>query len=495
MFISEEVFRLTHFSIIVAIAVLGFKVISLEDAIDKLSRPVDHLSKRSDQTSLCNDSKLPVVWIHGKSTNYDYLVHVKNVFEQMGFRVLTGDTTEKFDVWWNHEFPFQNSALLSKVKSLTHRQLLNHVPGSGYITSKVTLASTPLSRGLPRAFALPQQKDEYLEYARNNPEVLWVQKSNAHRGVKVMKPKDVDFSKQDTFVQQFIDRVLTIDGKKFDIGIYTVVTSVSPLRVYIYDNDMLLRFCSKSYKPFDANDVDKYVVGDDYTPIWEMPSFESYFNKQQLNSKESFRAYCADGKCDFDKIWSQIRQTISEVFVLNNERMRNLLRNYPYKRSFFEMVRFDFIVDEQMNLWLMEVNMSPNLSSGHFKQNAKLYEQVLLNLFSLVGIQSEYKKRSVNVNQLDISDRDLFVDLKECYNGSCTGCPRNNTENCGLCFECIDKNFMIDLRAAQREHLERRQMKRVVPSHWTSDAKLTRQDLLQNRWFTEMCKKDNSYCD
>lgn len=30
------------------------------------------------------------------------------------------------------------------------------------------------------------------------------------------------------------------------------------------------RFCPEDYHPFDANNVDKYVVGDDYTPIWEV---------------------------------------------------------------------------------------------------------------------------------------------------------------------------------------------------------------------------------
>lgn len=60
---------------------------------------------------------------------------------------------------------------------------------------------------------------------------------------------------------------------KFDIGIYTVITSVLPLRVYIYEGDVLLRFCPKDYLPFDANDTDKYVVGDDYTPTWEVRDY------------------------------------------------------------------------------------------------------------------------------------------------------------------------------------------------------------------------------
>lgn len=58
-------------------------------------------------------------------------------------------------------------------------------------------------------------------------------------------------------------------------------------------------------------------------------------------------------------------------------------------RSFFELVRFDFVLDENMNVYAMEVNMSPNLSSGHFTGNARLYRQVIYNTLSLVGISSK----------------------------------------------------------------------------------------------------------
>lgn len=47
--------------------------------------------------------------------------------------------------------------------------------------------------------------------------------------------------------------------------------------------------------------------------------------------------------------------------------------------------------------WLMcfQANMSPNLSSGHFAANKLLYEQVIINLFSLVGIASPMHGQSV----------------------------------------------------------------------------------------------------
>lgn len=58
--------------------------------------------------------------------------------------------------------------------------------------------------------------------------------------------------------------------RKFDLGIYVVVTSVHPLRVYYYDTDVLLRFCREDYEPFDPLNENKYVVGDDYLPAWQV---------------------------------------------------------------------------------------------------------------------------------------------------------------------------------------------------------------------------------
>lgn len=71
--------------------------------------------------------------------------------------------------------------------------------------------------------------------------------------------------------------------RKFDIGIYVIMTSINPLRVYAFNSDVLLRFCAKKYLPFNSTDLDSYVVGDDYTPIWEVCTFhtiqflENYF--------------------------------------------------------------------------------------------------------------------------------------------------------------------------------------------------------------------------
>ncbi|KAI6220637.1 hypothetical protein M3Y99_01597100 [Aphelenchoides fujianensis] len=505
MILSDEIIRKSHFFFVLLLAVVLFKLLALEREVVRLHVEHEALGKRFELNDVSlkegnspeeTKSSKPIAWIRGRNKDYGYLSHVRNVLEHSGYEVHTGTKLPDGIHWnllWNHEFPFRDAALVPQLRGLRDDQLVNHVPGSGFITSKVALASTRLSAGIPLAFALPQQAAAFREFAARNPAVRWVQKSNEHRGIAVVQPDAVDVNRTGTFVQQFVDGVFTIDGRKFDIGVYVVVTSLSPLRVYAYEGDLLLRFCSKDYRPFNASDVDAYVIGDDYTPVWEMPSLDRFFNKQRLNSRESLRAFCslpASG-CDFERISSQIRATIGEVFERNNEKMRAAMRAFPTSRRFFELIRFDFLVDERMAVWLLEANMSPNLSSGHFRQNAALYEEVLRSVFSLVGVEAGLEGKKTRLN---VSDRELFVDLEECRNGSCTGCPPNKQEDCGLCAECIDADLLADLRRAHREHVERRAMRRVFPTERPFASPMPQSDRLQRRWFAAMCRKDAAFC-
>lgn len=49
-------------------------------------------------------------------------------------------------------------------------------------------------------------------------------------------------------VQQYIDNILIIDNKKFDLRLYVLISSIDPLIVYINDEG-LARFCTEDYQP------------------------------------------------------------------------------------------------------------------------------------------------------------------------------------------------------------------------------------------------------
>ncbi|VBB25842.1 unnamed protein product [Acanthocheilonema viteae] len=328
---------------------------------------------------------------------------------------------------------------------------------------EVSLATAGLTLGMPKAFDLPAKKDEFLNYTNTHPDRLWVKKNNEHRGIRIQNIKELNLLDNDSFIQEYISHPFLFDNRKFDIGIYTVITSVLPLLVYIYEEDVLLRFCSKDYEPFDANDVDKYVVGDNYTPLWQMPPLKKYYVEQQMTFQHTFNAYLVELGKDLSLIWNRIK----EIIAVQNK-MLATEANFADKRPFFELSRFDFALDKDLNVYLMEA-MSPNLSSGHFILNKLLYEQVIINALSLVGIASHLHGIS----------------------------PENPTAPNVSAEMAAKKNSNI-LRSAYEEHMSRRNMRLILPRTIHEPKRFSplrgELDTLLILLFDNKCKHDKTWC-
>jgi tubulin monoglycylase TTLL15 len=334
--------------------------------------------------------KRPIYWVYAKETSTGYLKHVFAVLDRLGFE--RGNNESDWDLLWAHDYPFRT--LYSSLDNLKAHKKVNHFPGCGYITNKVDLSTTE-GKFLPRAFKIPENRNDLLEYLQEHPDKIFVQKSNAHRGIKIQKVQDLNLTAHDSFVQEFIENPFLVDGYKFDIGIYTVISSIDPLRVYVYKGDVLFRFCPVKYHPFDSEVIDKYVVGDDYLPIWNVPSLKNYYKNYGFSMKESFDSYVRSQGKDPQKMWDDCFEAIRSIILQKEYQIRQVLKRFKGSESFFELVRFDFMVDENLNIFVMEANMSPNLSSAHYPPNQLLYEQVLYNLFALIGVGQRVRKDSL----------------------------------------------------------------------------------------------------
>lgn len=194
-----------------------------------------YINKCGDNQTTNPENKL-VYWAYGKNINSGHLKHVYAVLDRLGYE--NDPDYPDWDLLWAHDYPFWT--LYKKLNNLQPHQRVNHFPGCGYLTNKVDLSTSGL-KYIPKAFKLPNQKGEFLEYSKINPGKMFVQKSNDHRGIKVQNIENINLDSNDIFVQEYVDKPYLVDGYKFDIGVYTIITSVDPLRVYIYNGDVLFR--------------------------------------------------------------------------------------------------------------------------------------------------------------------------------------------------------------------------------------------------------------
>ncbi|CAE1282372.1 TTLL15 [Acanthosepion pharaonis] len=444
----------------------------------------------------------PVVWIHGKKVETGYLKHVFNIFKYLGYSTYSQPKLN-WDVLWTHDYPFLE--LVDDLTKLKPHQKVNHFPGSGFITNKVNLATTPFDF-VPKAFKIPAGIKALKAHSKKFPEKLWIQKSNNHRGIKILPINELDLSKSGSFIQEYISNPLLIDGQKFDIGIYTILTSIHPLRVYVLESDALFRFCPEKYYPFDPSIADKYVVGDNYTPMWEMPTFSKVFY-QGYSFKESFNYYLRSQDRDPEAFWNKIKAAITNVYLEKEKYIFQSTKHYKSSRNFFEMVRFDFVLDEHFNIYLMEANMSPNLSSAHHVRNTRLYEHVIYNLLKLVGLNSLSSLNFPNIiqnNNMEVSDVDINVYADQCISQECenTGCK---TWECRLCSYCMTVSEKQIVKMAYLEHKNREACQRIFPPIARNFqelqtkiqaifSKLNEPNKLITLWFLGKCQQDFTWC-
>lgn len=266
--------------------------------------------------------KRPTYWFYTRSGNEKHLRHVKNVLDRCGYEKVTNETLD-WDVLWGHDYPFR--ALYPKLHQLKLHQKVNHFPGCGYITNKVDLATTE-SVYIPKSFRLPEDREKFMEFIETNPDKLFVQKHNQHRHINIKSVQEINFNDNDTFIQEYVDNPLLVDGHKFDIGVYVIITSVDPLRIYIYKGDILFRYCPTKYYPFDPKNVDKYIVGDDYLPVWDVPSLAPFYNGLGFGMKDSFDAYLRSKQRDPSEIWLQVEDAIRSLILSKEHHIINAVR-------------------------------------------------------------------------------------------------------------------------------------------------------------------------
>ncbi|XP_043485453.1 probable tubulin polyglutamylase ttll-15 [Polistes fuscatus] len=444
------------------------------------------------------DDERPTYYVLNR--NNDSIDHLKNIFTVLngiGFRRTYDEAN--WNLLWSHEYPFLTLAPI--LQNLKPHQLINHFPGCGYITNKKHLSTSGVFYYLPQSFKIPQDKDRFLSHTVLNPNKLWLKKSNNHRGIKIVKASDIDYNDSESFIQDFIDNPFLIDGYKFDLGVYVVFTSIDPLRVYIYKGDVLLRFCTIKYEPFDSSQEDSYIIGDEYRPIWEVPSLNDYYIRLGYSMKDSLYAYMRSIGKDFDNIWNQINKAIQEIAIMKESLMKESIQRYGNRRNYFELVRFDFIIDKDMKVHVMEANMSPNLSSAHYPPNQLLYEQVLFNLFSLIGINPRVKQTRVEkssetrgqlVHEMEVASKNLAV-----LPHICTTCHDCLKMECQLCIPCMTEETKHILIQSYKEHQNKLDFQRIFPPSPLSQIVLNEyslQNQLLIKWYQGKCANDPLWC-
>ncbi|CAG9331951.1 unnamed protein product [Blepharisma stoltei] len=173
-------------------------------------------------------------------------------------------------------------------------------------------------------------------------------------------------------IQKYIENPLLLDQRKFDIRQWVLISSSDPLIIWIY-NECYLRFSVEKYNAENLNNLFVHLTNNSISKnseafdgiedgcMWHIDRF-----KEQL-----FSIYGRD-------MWSEIFLKIKEIVKATILSVGNFGR-----RKSFEILGYDFMIDENLKPWLIEINSSPAMDYST-PVTELLVKQVLADLVKVV---------------------------------------------------------------------------------------------------------------
>jgi len=103
----------------------------------------------------------------------------------------------------------------------------------------------------PQSFLLPEEGKCFMEARQANPKGTWIYKPSSGscgRGIRLVTgTMNVEkLLKKQGVIQRYLGSPLLINGYKFDLRLYVAVTSLDPLKIWMYQEG-LVRFATEKY--------------------------------------------------------------------------------------------------------------------------------------------------------------------------------------------------------------------------------------------------------
>ncbi|XP_023409157.2 tubulin polyglutamylase TTLL6 [Loxodonta africana] len=280
-------------------------------------------------------------------------------------------------------------------------QKINHFPGMSEICRKDLLARN-MSRMLkmfpkdfhffPRTWCLPADWGDLQNYSRSRKNKTYICKPDSGcqgRGIFITRRVREIKPGEDMICQLYISKPFIIDGFKFDLRIYVLVTSCDPLRIFVY-NEGLARFATTSYSyPCTDNLDDICMHLTNYSINKHSSNFIRDSHSGSKRKLSTFNVHMETHGYNVEQIWRDIEDVIIKTIISAHPAIKHnyhtCFPSHTLNSACFEILGFDILLDCKLKPWLLEVNHSPSFSTDSWLdkevKDSLLYDTlVLINL-------------------------------------------------------------------------------------------------------------------
>ncbi|KAM6264969.1 tubulin polyglutamylase TTLL7 isoform 3-T3 [Spheniscus humboldti] len=347
---------------------------------------------------------------------------VRVVIREMGF-VKTRDEDETANLIWS-----DSAVQQEKIAELRNYQRINHFPGMGEICRKDFLArnmtkmikSQPQEYSfIPRTWIFPAEYTQFQNYVKElkkkrRQKTFIVKPANGAmgHGISLIRNGEKLQAQDHLIVQEYLDKPFLMEGYKFDLRVYILVTSCDPLKVFLYHDGLVRMGTEKYHPPSDSNLSQLYMHLTNYS----VNKHNEHFGRDETEDKGSkrsikwFTEFLETNNLDVSKFWSDISELVVKTLIVAEPHVLHAYRmcrpgQAPGSDSVcFEVLGFDILLDRKLKPWLLEINRAPSFGTDQ-KIDYDVKKGVLLNALKLLNIRTSDKRRNLAQQKAEAQKR------------------------------------------------------------------------------------------
>ncbi|XP_076389073.1 tubulin glycylase 3A-like isoform X4 [Megachile rotundata] len=188
-------------------------------------------------------------------------------------------------------------------------------------------------------------------------------------------------------VQKYIERPLLVHKTKVDVRQWFLITSTQPLIVWMY-KDILLRFASKDFT-LESYHESIHLCNTTVQLKYRKTVKQNAQIPNELHwNLQKFKEYLRN--TDRESAWEMliepgIKQNLIGALLASQENMVN-------RKNSFQLYGADFLIMDDLSVWLIEINTNPRLHPPSSTVTEKLYPEVIEDAMKVIIDRRKNKK-------------------------------------------------------------------------------------------------------
>jgi len=245
---------------------------------------------------------------------------------------------------------------------------------------------------LPRTFVVPQDREELEKTMMHLGKPMIIKPPNWFCGIGIKlinNIADIPSKKNKMCVQEYLDKPFLIKGHKFDLRLYVLLTSIDPVKIYLYEEG-LVRFATAKYTNDPAEMTNNFIHLTNYS-VNKTNKEQFVYNEtpgdyegHKWNLGTLWKYFEQELGLDWRPVWEKVKEVCVKTVMCGHEHLKSEWeQQVKSDYNCYKLFGFDVFFDQDLKPWLLEINNIPSLHINTI--DSFVNRPMVAEMFNIVG--------------------------------------------------------------------------------------------------------------